>query len=86
MFLWISSNFCPVNLLLVQSHRAEIIITKRLIQGRHGVTRGRVEPRSCNQGRRKNDTFTLLASQPTGRRLTMVKPFRCLTYNLYFFA
>ena len=34
MFLWISSNSCPLNLLLVRSHQAEIIIVKRLIQGR----------------------------------------------------
>ena len=32
-----------VNLLLVQSHQAEIIIVKRLIQGRNNVTRVRVE-------------------------------------------
>ena len=30
MFLWISSNSCPLNLLLVRSHQAEIIIVKRL--------------------------------------------------------
>ena len=28
MFLWISSSSCPLNLLLVQSHQAEIIIVK----------------------------------------------------------
>ena len=32
-----------VNLLLVRSHQAEIIILKRLIQGRNNVTRVRVE-------------------------------------------
>ena len=32
-----------VNLLLVRSHQAEIIIVKRLIQGRNNVTRLRVE-------------------------------------------
>ena len=32
-----------VNLLLVRSHQAEIIIVKRLIQGRDNVTRLRVE-------------------------------------------
>ena len=53
MFLWISSNSCPLNLLLVRSHQAEIIIVKRLIQGRNNVTRVRVEPRSFDQGRRK---------------------------------
>ena len=55
MFLWISSNSCPLNLLLVRSYQAEIIIVKRLIQGRNNVTRVRVEPRSFDQGRRKND-------------------------------
>ena len=38
MFLWISSNSCPLTLLLFQSHQAEIIIVKRLIQGRNNVT------------------------------------------------
>ena len=58
MFLWISSNSCPLNLLLVRSHQAEIIIVKRLIQGRNNVTRVRIEPRPFEQGRRKNDAFT----------------------------
>ena len=65
MFLWISSNSCPLNLLLVQSHQAEIIIVKRLIQGRNSMTRVRVEPRSFDQGRRKNDAFTYSATLPT---------------------
>ena len=65
MFLCISSNSCPLNLLLVQSHQAEIIIVKRLIQGRNNVTRVRVEPRSFDQGRRKNDAFTHSAMLPT---------------------
>ena len=51
MFLWISSNSCPLNLLLVRSHRAEIIIVKRLIQRRNNVTRVRVKPRPFDQGR-----------------------------------
>ena len=33
MMVWISLNSCPLNLLLVRSHQAEIIIVKRLIQG-----------------------------------------------------
>ena len=33
-------------------------MVKRLIQGRNNVTRMRVEPRSFDQGRRKNDAFT----------------------------
>ena len=58
MFLRISSNSCPLNLLLVRSHQAEIISVKRLIQGRNNVTRVLVEPRSFDQGRLKNDAFT----------------------------
>ena len=57
MLLWISSNSCPLNLLLVRSHQAEIIIVKRLIQGRNNGTRVWVEPRLFDQGRRKNDAF-----------------------------
>ena len=52
-------TFSHVNLLLVRSHQVEIIIVKRLIQGRNSVTRVRVEPRSFDQSRRKNDAFTL---------------------------
>ena len=65
MFLWISLNSRPLNLLLVRSHQTEKIIVKRLIQGRNNVTRARVEPRSFDQGRRKNDAFTYLATLPT---------------------
>ena len=65
MFLWISLNSCPLNLLLVRSHQAEIIIVKRLIQGRNNVTRVRVEPRSFDQGCRKNDAYTHSATLPT---------------------
>ena len=64
MFLWISLNSCPLNLLLVRSHQAEIIIVARLIQGRSNVTRVRVEPKSCDQDRRKIDAFTFLATLP----------------------
>ena len=46
MLLWISSNSCALNLLLVRSHQAEIIIVKRLIQECNNVTREWVEPRS----------------------------------------
>ena len=53
MFLWIFSNSCPLNLLLVRSHQAEIIIVKRLIQGRNNVARVRVEPGPFDQGRHK---------------------------------
>ena len=70
MLLWISSNSCPLNLLVVRSHQVEIIIVKRLIQRRNNVTRVRVEPRSFDQGRRKNDAFihsaTLLNSYKHG--------------------
>ena len=68
MFLWISSNSCPLNLLLVWSHQAETIIVKRFIQGRNNVTRVRIEPRPFEQGRRKNDAFTDSATLPTRRR------------------
>ena len=50
MFLWISSNSSPLNLLLVQYHPAEIIIVKRFTQGRNSVTRMRVGPRLFDQG------------------------------------
>ena len=69
MFLWISSNSCPLNLLLVRSHQAEITIVKRLIRGHNSMTRVRVEPRSFDQGRRKNDAFTYSATLPWKRRL-----------------
>ena len=60
-------EFLSLNLLLVRSHQAEIIIVKRLIQGRNNVTRVGVEPRSCDQSRRKNDAFTLSATLSTNR-------------------
>ena len=56
---------CPLILLLVRSHLAEIIIVKRLIQGLNNVTRVQVEPRSFDQGRCKNDAFTHSATLPT---------------------
>ena len=65
MFLSNSSNSCPLNLLLVRSHQAEIIIVKRLIQAQNNVTRVQVEPRPFDQGRRKNDAFTHSATLPT---------------------
>ena len=65
MFLWIPSNSNPMNLLLVRSHQAEIIIVKHLIHGRNNVTRVRVELKSFDQGRRKNDAFTNSATLPT---------------------
>ena len=54
MLLWT----CPLNLLLVRSHQAEIITTKPFIQGRNTVAKERVEPKLNNQHRRKNDAFT----------------------------
>ena len=47
------SNSCPLNLLLVQSLQAEIIIVKHLIQGHNNVTRVQVESRSFDQSHRK---------------------------------
>ena len=46
-------EFLSTDFAAVRSHQAEIIIDKRLIQGRTNVTRVRVEPRLCDQGRRK---------------------------------
>ena len=51
--------------MLVRSHRAEIIIVKRLIQGRKSVTSERVEARLFKQDRRKQIAFTHLAKLPT---------------------
>ena len=65
MLFWIYSDSCPVNLLLVQSHQATIIIVKRLIQGCDNVTRVLVESRSYDQRRRKNNAFALLSTLPT---------------------
>ena len=65
MFLWISSGLRPLNLVLVQSHRAEIIPAKRFIQDHSNVTRLRVERKLCDQFRRKNDAFAFLATLPT---------------------
>ena len=61
MFQQISSNSCLLSFLLVQSRQAETILVKRFMQGRNNVTRVGVKPRSCNQERRRNDTFTHLA-------------------------
>ena len=58
-----------VNLLLVRSHQGEIFNVKRLI---NNVTRVRVESRSCDHGRRKNDALTLSATPPT-RYFTLLK-------------
>ena len=59
-FLLKFSNSCPLNLLLVRSHQAEMIIIKRLIQACDNVTsRVRVEPKTCDQVCRKNVVSTL---------------------------
>ena len=68
MLLWIYSSSCPLNFLLVRSHQAEIIIVKRLIQGRNNLTRARIEPESRNQGRRQNDAFTYSTTLPTSEK------------------
>ena len=54
MFLWISSHFSPIALLLVQRHQADLIIIKRLILGRAQV---QVEPRLSKLGRHKYNAF-----------------------------
>ena len=73
---WLFSKFSGwpltssyVNLLLVRSHQGEIFNVKRLI---NNVTRVRVESRSCNHGRRKNDALTLSVTRPT-RCFTLLK-------------
>ena len=73
--LWICSNSCPLNLLLVRIQQAEIIILMRLIQGRNNMTRVRVKPRSCDQGRRDNDAFALSTMLPTISKLLLFKLF-----------
>ena len=65
MFLWISSNSCPLNLLLVRSHQAEINILTCFTQRRNNVTRVWVKPRSCDHGRRKSDAYILSIMLPT---------------------
>ena len=62
MLLWISLDSCPMNLLLVRSHQAEITIVKRLNQEHNNVT-SRVDPKLCDQGRCEN--FALSAALPT---------------------
>jgi len=59
-------DFFTVNLLLVRSQQAEIIIIKRLIQ-RNNATRVRVEPRSryCDHRRRINVALILSTTSPT---------------------
>ena len=59
------SNSCPLNLLLVQTLQAEIIIVKCLIQGHNNGTRVQVEPRSFDQSHCKNYAVTLSAPLPT---------------------
>ena len=83
MFLWISSNSCPLNLLLVRSHQAEIIIVNRLIQGRNNVNRMRVEPRSFDQGRCKNDASTHLAMLPINAIYIVDDCTQCFKFTEY---
>ena len=54
LYLHITQSF-----LLVRSHQVELIriIVKGLIHGPNNVTRVGVEPRSCKQGCRKNNTL-----------------------------
>ena len=58
-------NSCLLSLLLVSGHHAEVIIVKRLILGRNNVSRVRIKSRSSDQGRRKNNAFSLSATPPT---------------------
>ena len=61
MFLWISSNSCSRKFAACSKppSKDEIIIVKRLIQGRNNATRVQVEPRLFDQGRYKNDTLPI---------------------------
>ena len=43
------------------------------------MTRVRVEPRSCVQGRRENDAFTLSATLPTAQTSCL----ECFSINLH---
>ena len=56
-FAFLSNKFASF-----RSRQAEIIIVKRFIPGRNNVTRMQVELRSCDQGRPKNNGFTLPAT------------------------
>ena len=67
MFLWISSNSCPLNLLLVQSHQAEIIIVRRLIQGCNNVTRVWVKPKPLD---RKVKWFGFIYALPLNHKIS----------------
>ena len=60
MVLLISNSVLSLNLLLVGSRQAEIIIAKRLVQRRNNMTRVRVKPRSYDQGRCGNDAYSSL--------------------------
>jgi len=55
-----SFNFFPVTFLLVQSHHAEIIVVKRLIQGRNNTTKVGVEPRSCDHDHAADNEIYML--------------------------
>ena len=83
--LWIFSNFCPLNLVLVRNHQAEIIIVKRLNQRRKNVTRVRVERRPYDLGRRENDAFTHLATLPTKVEIMNKMPAYSCTINICVF-
>ena len=90
LWSWPFSNFSGwrltsshVNLLLVRSHQAAIIIVKRLIQGCNNMTRVWFEARSCDQDRRKNDAFTHSATLPTIVAQSWTALFRAFSnYNL----
>jgi len=56
-----------VNLLLVRSHHAEIIVVKHLIQVHKNTKRVEVETRlrDCDNDRQKNGALTLSSTMPT---------------------
>ena len=70
-----------MNLIFVRNQQAEMLIVKRFIQGRNNMTRVRIEPTLCNQGRHKNDVFTL--STKSCKRTDRYEPqFENISLNL----
>ena len=70
-------EFLSTEFAVCSKPQPETIIAKRLIQERNNMTRMRVEPRSCDQSRRKNDAIALLAALqtiPYGRAAAFVFP------------
>ena len=87
IFQWISSNSCPLNLLLVRSPPSRDNHRKAFIHGFNNMTSVWVKPRSCNQVCCKNDAFTF-STTITGKltnEITVVKLklFNCMQSNTF---